>query len=99
MAYSCLTFFLYLAGNKKTAAERFKIDIKILSKLGELTAETRGDKKTARKFKTGISPRPLSGSEIEWIKATLMAIIRRVGEINNVASLTMITMNDLPKLQ
>jgi hypothetical protein len=98
MAYACLTFIIYLAGNKKNAEKKFRIDIGVLKKLGELTAETRGDKKTVRKFKSGVSPRPLSPIEIEWIKAALMAIIRRVGEINTAPSLPIITMHDLPKL-
>lgn len=98
MANACRTFPISLAGNKKNAAQKFAIDIKVLNKLGELTAENRGDKKSVRKFKSGVSPRPLSPIENEWIKAALMAIIRRVGEIDAAASLPIITMHDLPKL-
>lgn len=98
MANACRTFIISLAGNKKNAEKKFRIDIGVLRKLGELTSENRGDKKTVRKFKSGISPRPLSPIENEWIKAALMAIIRRVGEIDAAASLPIITMNDLPKL-
>jgi hypothetical protein len=98
MANACRTFIISLTGNKKAAENKFSIDIGVLRKLGELTAESRGNKKNVRKFKSGVSPRPLSPIEIEWIKAALMAIIRRVGEIDAAASLRIITMNDLPKL-
>jgi hypothetical protein len=66
--------------------------------LGKLTAENKGNEKNARKLKAGKSFLPLSAIEIEWIKAALTAIIRRVGEINNSSSQPMITLNDLPKL-
>jgi hypothetical protein len=98
MANACRTFLISLAGNKKNAGQKFRIDIGVLRKLGELSSENRGDKKNVRKFKSGISPRPLSPIENEWIKAALMAIIRRVGEIDAAASLPIITMNDLPEL-
>jgi len=82
MAYSCLTFIEKCAVNRKNAAKYYKIDYKVFDIIGNFTGETRGDKKTVRKFKRDVSPRPLSPIENEWIRAALMAIIRRVGEIN-----------------
>ena len=98
IVYSCLTFIEKDAVDRKNAANKYKIDYKVFDKIGHLTGENRSYRETVRKYKRNVSPCPLSLIEIEWIKAALMAIIRRVGEINTAPSLPIITMNDLPNL-
>ena len=80
MAYFCLTLLQWRAGNRKNAAKKYKIDFKILTRLGILTAENKGNEKNAQKLKAGKSFSPLTSIEVEWIKAALIAIIRRVGK-------------------
>jgi hypothetical protein len=70
MAYACLT--LLERPNRPSAAENLDIDVAVLNKLGELSS-TRGDLRTGRKLKAGITP--LSGREQEWIDAATKAII------------------------
>jgi hypothetical protein len=102
MAYFCLTFLLSNSGTPKKGQKKlqlveeiFKIEFGVLKKLSELTS-IKGDLKTGRKF--GSSTIPLTAAESEWIIAAVRAIISRVGEINSNPSLSIITMNDLPKL-
>ena len=97
MGYFCFSLLKFRAGGLEKAGKIYQIHFKVLKKLSELTS-TKGDEKTARKFDNVISSGPLSPIENEWIKAALMAIVRRVGEINTATSLPIITMNDLPKL-
>jgi len=47
MAYFCLTVLEYQAKNREAAAKQYAIDLKVLKKLGGLTAK--GDPMTARK--------------------------------------------------
>ena len=105
MANFCLTLVESKAyrkgkkGKRKFAADLFKIDEPILRMLGNLTAN-RGDSMTARK----VVPEkgdliPLSGKEIEWIKAAVKILIRRTGELANIQSPQRITMKDLPKIR
>jgi len=98
MAYFCLTVLEKKAGTRKKAEKAYRIDYDVLDKLGELTS-TKGDKETARKTNDAKTFAPLTKTETMWIEATLKAIIRRVGEIDTNPSASMITMNDLPKLQ
>lgn len=93
MAYFCLSFLEGNEKNKRKKAEkRCGIDLDVLKKLGDLTAN-RGDNATARKFKT--PPTPLSSNEQTWIESAIKAIIqhlaiRKQGQI--------LKMTDLPPL-
>ena len=98
MAYACLTFVERQAGGiRKAAAKLYKIDYDILDKLGGLTS-TKGDAKTTRKFPKEGDLIPLSGKEIEWIKAAVKILIRRTGELANIQTAKSITMSDLPNI-
>lgn len=103
MANFCLTLVENKAGKKgkkgkrDSAADLFEIDKPILKMLGNLTAN-RGDSMTARKVPEKGDLIPLSGKEIEWIKAAVKIIIRRMGEHANIQSAQRITMKDLPKM-
>jgi len=103
MANFCLTLVENKAGKKgkkgkrEYAADLFKIDKPILKMLGNLTAN-RGDSMTARKIPEEGDLIPLSGKEIEWIKAAVKILIRRMGELANIQSAQRITMKDLPKI-
>ena len=103
MANFCLTLVENKAGKKgkkgkrDSAADLFEIDKPILKMLGNLTAN-RGDSMTARKVPEKGDLIPLSGKEIEWIKAAVKIIIRRMGELANIQSAQRITMKDLPKM-
>lgn len=104
MANFCLTLVESKAyrkgkkGKRKFAADLFKIDEPILKMLGNLTAN-RGDSMTARKVPEEGDLIPLSGKEIEWIKAAVKILIRRTGELANIQSPQRITMKDLPKIR
>ena len=104
MANFCLTLVESKAyrkgkkGKRKFAADLFKIDEPILKMLGNLTAH-RGDSMTARKVSEKGDLIPLSGKEIEWIKAAVKILIRRTGELANIQSPQRITMKDLPKIR
>jgi len=98
MAYACLTFIERKAsGIRKVAAKLYKIDEKILGKLGDLTS-TRGDAKTARKFPKKGDLIPLSKNENKWIEEVVKVLIRRTGELENIQLVQRITMNDFPKI-
>jgi hypothetical protein len=98
MANACLTLFEAGAGGRRIEAVRkYNISRRVLRKLGNL-ASKRGDEKTARKFRSGSTPSPLTPAEITWVEAVVKAIIRRVGEYNSTTSLPKITKNDLPPI-
>jgi hypothetical protein len=97
MAYFCLTVIQNPAGGRRRAAKLYKIQEAILSKLGYLTSE-KGDAKTARKFPKGGSLISLNEKETKWIKAVVKILILRAGELANIHSVQLITMNDLPKI-
>ena len=108
MAYMCLTIFQTsvreLEGPKKKSNLRekaaccYKIDKKVLDKIGELTSK--GNEKEARKFDTknkGFIP--LTPQEKEWIEKAVKILIRRAGEwAYDSTILQQITMDDLPNL-
>ena len=97
MAYFCLTVIESSAGDRKEAAKKYSIDQAVLKKLGEL-ASTRGDRNTARKYKPNVHQRDLTQDEVEWIKACIEAMIRRVAEQHSPNQQSILTMGDLPKL-
>jgi hypothetical protein len=96
MAYFCLTVVAVSAGGRKAAAQLYNIDIKVLSKLGELTA--RGDAKTARKIQQGQSLQPLSGAEHAWLEEAVKTLIRKLGECRPGRPTPQLSMRDLPSL-
>lgn len=97
MAYFCSTVIEkdFDKGKRAKAARKYNIDEAVLKKLGHLSSN-KGDNKTARKA-TAIA-NPLSNKEEEWIKAAVLVIIRRVGELNTSSSLRHIEMGVLPEL-
>lgn len=97
MAYFCLTLIETRAGGRKEAEKLHRIHIDVLSKLGNLTANS-GDENTARKIRKTSTLVPVTKAETRWIEAAIKAIIRRVGEINSNTSLQIITMSDLPNI-
>jgi len=101
MAYFCLTVVENKAGGKKkreSATKLFLIDESILDKLGDLTAN-RGNAETARKMpEKGKNMIALSGKEKKWIEAAVKILVRRMGELANIQTAKLITMNDLPKI-
>ena len=68
-AYFCLTVLERRAGNRQAAASRYGIDLKVLSTLGDLTANKGGPE--ARKHKGALTP--LSGEERNWLEQTANA--------------------------
>ena len=98
MAYACLTFVeKKIASGRKSAADLYRIDFKILDTLGDLTSNL-GDNMTARKFTQDSNLKKLSGKEIKWIEAAVKLLIQRTGELENIQLIQHITMNDLPKI-
>lgn len=95
--YFVLTLIQAAAGTRKDAAKVFQIDDKVLDKLGELTS-TKGDPRTARKVPRGGLYQPLTGAEPAWLEQAVRKVIKRLGEHASRATLTMITLDDLPKL-
>ena len=101
MAYFCLTVVEARSGPKgqkrPNAAKQLKVEPKVLSKLGELSSQV-GDNQKARKF--GGSGRSHTDREERWLKETVLALIRRVGEYDSdpKAPLPALTMADLPNL-
>lgn len=96
-AYFCLSYLESLEGKREKVAEKYGIDIKVLSKLGDLTANY-GDVKTARKFCKGSTLKPLTRLGEMWVQEALKKIIFRVGAYQKGCDLTIITMNELPVL-
>lgn len=109
MGFFCLTFFewrakqvnpYYRRSKIELCDDGFKVDKEVLIELGRLTS-TGGDLRTARKVKTQSREEllPFSHAERTWIEATVLALIRRLGEYEaNSATLTELTMEQLPPL-
>jgi hypothetical protein len=97
MAYWCLTVMEYAAGGRSEAADQYRVDHRVLRKLGELCGN-RGDIRDARKLKGNAGIIPLKPAEREWIRAVVKKLILRVGEYayDPVSKLSMITMSDFP---
>ena len=97
VAYWCLTVIEYSARGRTEAADQYRIDLKILRRLGELCGN-RGDINEARKLSGQAGVVPLKQEEREWIKTVIKTLILRVGEyaFNPIAKLTQITMSDFP---
>jgi hypothetical protein len=98
MAYFCLTVVessVGLGSQRKRAAERYRIETRVLAKLGELTVA--GDDRTARKRNP--QNRPLSDLEEVWVQEAVRALIFQLGRYAaNPPTLREFTMSDLPSL-
>jgi hypothetical protein len=96
MAFFCLTVLEHGGGrkNRGDVALKYKIDIGILNRLGDLT-ESRGDFLTARKMNP-VRLVPYTPAEITWIETAVKAIIRRVAEIEGGSTVAEMKMSDLP---
>jgi hypothetical protein len=80
MAYFCLTFVETLAGgDRRRAAEKYKISHNVLQRIGHLTSDGRGDHLTARKIVPTKPLEPLSQSDLLWLEAAVRIMIWRVG--------------------
>lgn len=97
MAYFCVTLIERDAGNRRQAAEKYKINKKVLDKLAELSSNKGDLEIDARKAK--MNKGPLTEKEINWIEETVRRIIIRVGEYENNPSLDLIDMSSLPDLE
>ena len=97
MAYWCLTVIEYSARGRTDAADQYRVDLKVLRRLGELCGN-RGGINEARKLNGQAGVTPLKPEEREWIKTVIKTLILRVGEyaFNPIAKLTQITMSDFP---
>ena len=76
MAYFCLTTLELAAGGRQAAADRYRIDFKVLGKIGELTSRNRGgpDARKASRAPT------LTDRERQFLDQAVKAVIRRVAE-------------------
>ncbi len=77
---------------KRKVGERLAVDLPVLKKLGELAA--RRDPVHGRKFGTD----SLSPDELEWIRAAMVRLTRRVGEVEAGADPRLLSLADLPLL-
>jgi len=96
MAYFCLTAIEKAAGSRRAAAIKFTLDLKVLSKMGELSS-SRGDELEARKI-ANKAPRRATGSERAWIETTIRKIIEHVGAFEARAPIKKLTLADLPAI-
>ena len=96
MAYFCLTVLQHGAGSRKAAARKYGIDIAVLAKLGDLTANRGGAQ--ARKA-AGVATE-LSHQEHRFLNGAVKAIVRRVAERAHAPTGTLptIALSDLPPL-
>lgn len=94
MAYFCLTYIQHLAGNRKQAANKYRIERLVLDKLGEITS-TRGDSTEARKIDQKSCLEKLSVKEQKWVETAVRKIILQMG---NPKPGGVLKMSDLPEL-
>lgn len=99
MAYMCLTVLETSGGARKTAAKKYQIDYKVLSKWGELVSE-RGSEMEARKATKNKVFTPLTDKEREWLVALIKKAIIRLGNYayDPSQSFAKITFSSLPNL-
>ncbi len=104
MANFCLTYVVWISQNHfpnmkpfKAVSEYLAVHESISRMLSKLAA-TAGDLATARKVKVQSTLKSLSTGEIHWIEEAVKLLIRRVGEYGSGATLTVLTMADLPSV-
>jgi hypothetical protein len=100
MARWCLTVVEYSARGREGAADQYRIDLKVIRKLGELCSN-RQDITEARKSNGPYGVTPLKPAEREWIKSVIKILILRVGEygFDPNARMPQITMSDFQGAQ
>ena len=96
MAYFCLTVLQAGAGGRKAAARKYGIDISVLAKIGDLTANRGG----AQARKAGGVATELSHQEHRFLDRAVKAIVRRVAVRAHASTgvLATISLSDLPSL-
>ena len=96
MAYFCLTVLEAGAGGRKAAAAKYGIDISVLKKIGDLTANRGG----AQARKAGGVATELSLQEHRFLDRAVKAIVRRVAERAHAptGALPTISLSELPSL-
>lgn len=96
MAYFCLTVLQDGAGGRKAAARKYGIDMSVLAKIGDLTANRGG----AQARKAGGVATELSHQECRFLDRATKAIVRRVAERAHASTgvLPTISLSDLPSL-
>ena len=97
MAYFCLTVLELAAGGRKAAAHKYRIDLAVLSKIGELTSGNRSGP-DARKASRAPA---LTDREHHFLRQAVKAVIRRVAERAHAPAggLPRISRSDLPSLE
>ena len=102
MAYFCFTLlesrYGCVGGEKpslRVASTRLAVDRAVLKKLSELSTN-RGEVSTARKMTPNL--KAFTNAERQWLEATILALIRRVGEIAFGYSPLQLTLKQLPQL-
>ena len=97
MAYFCLTVLEAAAGGRKAAAGNYGIDVSVLAKIGDLTANRGG----AQARKAGGVATELSHDEHRFLDRAVKAIVRRVAERAHTptGALPTISLSDLPSLE
>ena len=96
MAYFCLTVLQASARGRKAAARKYGIDVAVLDKIGDLTANRGG----AQARKAGGVATELSHQEHRFLDRAVKAIVRRVAERASApkGALPTILLMDLPSL-
>ena len=97
MACFVLTLLASSAGDRNKAGRVFQIEAEVLSTMGQLSS-TRGDGITARKVERVHLFQDLTGTEKQWLEQAVRRHIHRLGEHASGVPLTMITMQELPRL-
>lgn len=95
VAYLVLSALEQAFGGRKDCATALAIDLRVLDNLGRLSAQF--DPQIGRKAQG--DPKPLTSTELVWLKAVAVRLGRRVGEQGAGGPLPQITMADLPRLE
>lgn len=95
-AYFLVTLIESKAKDRKAAALQYGVDVAILKKVGELTAQ-RGDVSVARKVgKQGKHGANLTAAETSFLEGVVRRLVRRLGEHAHGGALEQITVLDFP---
>lgn len=97
MAYWLLTVFETRGGSRRKAAERFRVDLQVLGRIGDLSTNT-GSPDTERKQSPQSLGRELRAGERQWLEAAVKRLILRLGSSATGASEATISLADLPPL-
>ena len=99
-AHWCYTLMEYAAGGRSEAADQYRIDYRVLRRLGEICGNRRAVNE-ARKLEGNAGINQLKPSEREWVRAVVKRLILRVGEYayDPFSKLPLLTMADFPSIQ